>query len=70
MMPRKSGFFFQTVFRYSGEIAMNFQRIKIVFKLIRAWNLIVDRDSTNWKMIFPDGVVFPEGVVPDRFHCT
>ncbi len=23
---------------------------------------------TNWKMVFPDRVVIPEGVVPDRFH--
>ena len=22
----------------------------------------------NWKMIFPDRVVFPEGIVPDRFY--
>ena len=23
----------------------------------------------NMNMVFPDRVVFPEGVLPDRFHC-
>ena len=24
----------------------------------------------NKKMVFADSVIFPEGVVPDKFHCT
>ena len=34
-----------------------------------ARNPMVNRIFTNWKMVFPDSVVVPEGVVPDRFHC-
>ncbi len=31
------------------------------------WQIEVSR---NWKMVVPDSVVFPEGIVPDRFRCT
>ena len=34
-----------------------------------AWNSIVAKKSRNWEMVFPDRVVFPEGIVPDRFDC-
>ena len=26
--------------------------------------------STDWEIVFPDRVVFPEEVVLDRLHCT
>ena len=33
------------------------------------WNATVDRNFTDWKLVFPGRVVFPEGVIPDRFDC-
>ena len=34
------------------------------------WNPTIDGIFRNWKMVFPDRVVFAEGVVSDRFNCV
>ncbi len=33
-----------------------------------AWILMAEEIFTDWKTVFLDRVVFPEGVVPARFH--